>query len=263
MYLSVEEAKKMVCDIGRKMYMKGIVTSNAGNITVRCGEHQVVMTPTNVSKGDLTPDMLLVVDFDGTILEGTSKPTRELDMHLNVYRTNNEMQSTVHAHSLFLSAFATAGIELDLPLSPETVLCAGRIPVTPYYAPGSAGLAEAVIPYVNDHPIITLINHGPIAWGKTPQAAWFIMDGAEKYAQECLLHKYILKSFTPMSKAQIEEIQQIEFRVSDSMLVRGSDEALNHGKAQSLYDMEIDDGITLSEETLDRLADKIAKRLKG
>ena len=262
MYLTVEKAKELVCDIGRKMYGKGIVTSNAGNITVRCGERTVAMTPTGVSKGDMTPDMLLVVDFDGSIVAGTGKPTKELEMHLNIYRTNEQIQSTCHAHSLFLSAFATAGIEIDLPLSPETVLYAGRIPITPYYAPGSPELAQSVIPYVKDHSIVTMVNHGPISWGKTPLEAWFVMDGAEKYAQECLLHKYILRAMNPLSRAQIEHLQELEGRVPDSMLVRGSEQEMNQGKGHSLNDMDVG-GITLTEECLEKLANRIVEKLRG
>lgn len=261
MYPSIKEAKELVCDIGRKMYMRGIVTANAGNITVRCGERQVVMTPTGICKGDLSPEMLLVVDFDGNVIDGTTKPTCEMQMHLNVYRTDDSIMSTCHAHSLYLSVFASAGIEIDLPLSPETVLLAGRVPIIPFNYPGSKELADSIIPYVKDHCIVTLANHGPISWGKTPVQAWYIMDGAEKYAHECLLHKYVLGKLNPLSNAQIAGIIEREFPVSDSMLVEGAVQSAQPEDWTRLSHMDCNK-VELSDATLEKLATYVVKKLK-
>ena len=127
-YISEKEAKELICSIGRKMYQRQFVSANDGNITIRVGEREVIATPTGVSKGDLTPEMLLKVDFDGNILEGTMKATSELPMHLRVYNENDEVMSTAHAHPCYLSIFANMGMELDLPITPATAAIGGTIP---------------------------------------------------------------------------------------------------------------------------------------
>ena len=143
MYPSDKEAKALILEIGQKMSSSGFVAANDGNISVRCSEDAVWITPTGVNKGELKEEMLIKVRIsDSAILEGTWKPTSETEMHLNAYRTDNEIVSTAHAHPLNCSILACAGIELDLPTTLSAVCISGRIPVIPYCCSGSKELAE-------------------------------------------------------------------------------------------------------------------------
>ena len=206
MYPTNEEAKKLIIDIGRKMHETRMVTANDGNITVRVGDDEIWATPTGVNKGDLTEDMLIRVRIsDSKILEGTWKPTSELEMHLNVYRADNEIMSTAHAHALYLSVLACAGIELDLPTTPAACAISGRVPVVPYRTTGGMELAECIIPYVKDYHVINLGNHGPLAWGKTPNEAWFRLEDAEASAHLAVLLMQIGR-VRPLNKAQLEDL---------------------------------------------------------
>ena len=69
-YKSDFEAKKAILDIGRRMYAKGFVASNDGNISCRVGPNTIWTTPTGVSKGFMTQDMLVKMDLDGKVLMG-------------------------------------------------------------------------------------------------------------------------------------------------------------------------------------------------
>lgn len=203
MYLTDREAKALIIDVGRKMHEGGFVTANDGNITVRVGDDEVWATPTGVNKGDLTEDKLLRVRIsDGAVLEGTWKPTSELGMHLNVYRTDGEVVSTAHAHPLYLTALACAGIELDLASTPAAACISGRVPVVPYCCSGSQELARSIIPYVRDYHVVNLGNHGPLAWGKTPNEAWFNLEDAEACAHLAFLILE-LKRFRPLNREQV------------------------------------------------------------
>lgn len=71
-YLSDYEAKKQIIAIGKRMYDKGFVASNDGNISCRVGPNTIWTTPTGVSKGFMTPDMLVKMNFDGKVLMGNS-----------------------------------------------------------------------------------------------------------------------------------------------------------------------------------------------
>lgn len=169
MYPSDKEAKALILEIGQKMSSSGFVAANDGNISVRCSEDAVWITPTGVNKGELKEEMLIKVRIsDSAILEGTWKPTSETEMHLNAYRTDNEIVSTAHAHPLNCSILACAGIELDLPTTLSAVCISGRIPVIPYCCSGSKELAECIIPYVKKYHVVNLANHGPIAGARLP-----------------------------------------------------------------------------------------------
>ena len=144
------EAKRSILDIGRKLYERGFVAANDGNLSVRVGENAVWATPTGVSKGSMTEEMLVKLDLDGHVLEGTHKPSSEVKMHLRVYREQPQMRGVAHAHPPFSTTFAAAGLALDEALIQETVVLVGTVPVAPYAVPalGRPGRQRcAVLPY--------------------------------------------------------------------------------------------------------------------
>ena len=205
MYLSDREAKDLILEIGRNMSNAGFVAANDGNLSVRCGKDEVWITPTGVNKGELKDEMLIKVRIsDSAILEGTWKPTSETEMHLNAYRTDDEIVSTAHAHPLNCSILACAGIELDLPTTLSAVCICGRIPVIPYCCSGSRELAECIIPYVKKYHVVNLANHGPIAWGKSPREAWYRLQNAEASAR-LALGLASLGRLRPINSDQITE----------------------------------------------------------
>ena len=77
--------KEEICEIGKLMYDRGYVVSNDGNISVKVSENEIIITPSGVSKGRMTPDMMVKVDGNGNILEGNRYPSSEMKMHLAVY----------------------------------------------------------------------------------------------------------------------------------------------------------------------------------
>ena len=77
--------KEEICEIGKLMYDRGYVVSNDGNISVKVSENEIIITPSGVSKGRMTPDMMVKVDGNGNILEGNRYPSSEMKMHLAVF----------------------------------------------------------------------------------------------------------------------------------------------------------------------------------
>ncbi|MCL1796302.1 MAG: class II aldolase/adducin family protein [Clostridia bacterium] len=206
MFIAEREARDLIVTIGRNMYMKGFVSANDGNMTVRVGENTVLVTPTGVSKGLLTPESLLTVSLEGTVLSGPGTPTSELAMHLNVYRADDAIMSTCHTHALHLTAYACAGIELAAPTTPAAVCVVGRLPVSPYHCSGSPALAASVIPYVRDFHGVNLGNHGPFTWGKSPIEAWYRMEAAESACELDMLLKHTIGKYNPLTMDQIREL---------------------------------------------------------
>ena len=94
-YYSDFEAKKLICEIGRRIYNKNFVAANDGNISVKVGPNTIWTTPTGVSKGFMTPDMMVKMDLSGKVISGKMKPSSEVKMHLRVYNENPEVNSFV------------------------------------------------------------------------------------------------------------------------------------------------------------------------
>ena len=261
-YISIEHAKELVCRIGRNMWEKQMVAANDGNITVRTGDDEVIMTPTGVSKGELTKEMLIRTNLQGEILEGTYQPTSEIEMHLNAYRHRKGTMSTCHAHCLFLSAFASAGIDLDLAVAPEPTAITGRIPVVPYEIPGTKELAESILPYLKEHKVVMLGNHGPISWGNTPIDAWYTLESAEAFAKSSLILKYIIGEMRPLSETQVDELEARFHLPGGSSRVAAVKNISNKSAGSGLSMRESGISVNLSEKSLEALAEKVAAKLR-
>ncbi|MEE0835674.1 MAG: class II aldolase/adducin family protein [Clostridia bacterium] len=206
-YPSDAEAIAAIIDIGKKLYTKGMVASNDGNISVRVGNNAVWITPTGVSKGELVPDILLKLTLNGEIIEGNTKKSTETAMHLRMYTENSEIRTVVHAHPAFATAFAIAGIPFDSVIYPEAYAVIGAIPIAPYATPGTHEVPDSVAPFAKTHNAVLLSNHGALTWGKTPKQAWFRMESLENYARITMYSKYFLGQANPIPEEKIKEIQ--------------------------------------------------------
>lgn len=191
-YLSEKQAKKAIIDIGKRMYVRNFVAANDGNISVKTGDNEVWATPTGVSKGYMKKKMLVKVDLDGNILEGTCKPSSELKMHLRAYQENKEIRAVCHAHPPVCTCYAIAGIPLTAPVLAEAVITLGDVPIAPYAKLGSREVPEAVAPFCHTHNGILLANHGAVTWAEEPYAAWYRLESMEYYANILLITEHIL-----------------------------------------------------------------------
>ena len=191
-YLSEKQAKKAIIDIGQRMYVRNFVAANDGNISVKTGDNEVWATPTGVSKGYMKKKMLVKVDLDGNILEGTCKPSSELKVHLRAYQENKEIRAVCHAHPPVCTCYAIAGIPLTAPVLAEAVITLGDVPIAPYAKLGSREVPEAVAPFCHTHNGILLANHGAVTWAEEPYAAWYRLESMEYYANILLITEHIL-----------------------------------------------------------------------
>ncbi|MGB4140027.1 MAG: class II aldolase/adducin family protein [Limnochordia bacterium] len=175
--------KEDIVEVGRRIYNLGFVAANDGNISVRVGDDEILTTPTGVSKGFMTPDMIIRVDMAGNKLEGELKPSSELKLHLEVYKQRPDVRAVLHAHPPVATAFAVAGIPLDKPVLPEIVISLGRIPIAKYATPSTEELPASVRPYLEDHDAVLLENHGALTVGSNLFNALFKMEQIEHFAK--------------------------------------------------------------------------------
>lgn len=202
-YMTEKKAKKAIIDIGQRMYMRGFVAANDGNISIRTGEEEVWATPTGVSKGFMKKKMLVKVDLGGNVLEGDYRPSSELKMHLLAYRENKHILSVCHAHPPICTSFAVAGIPLDTPILAEAVITLGNVQVAPYAELGSEEVAKAIRPYLNSHNGILLANHGAVTWGGDAYEAYYRLESMEHYAKILLITEKLLGKQNLLSDEQI------------------------------------------------------------
>jgi L-fuculose-phosphate aldolase len=174
--------RREIVEVGRRVYQRGYVASNDGNISARLDDKRVVITPTGVSKGFMAPEDLIVVDMDGKVISGTKKPSSEMLLHLSVYKHRPDVMSACHAHPPYATGFAVAGIPLDRCILPEVVIALGGVPVVEYGTPGTPEFYEPVMKMIDKYDAFLLANHGALTIGKDVVNAYHKMETLEHFA---------------------------------------------------------------------------------
>lgn len=190
MHGQFQEICETICAIGRRLYRFGHVVANDGNISARVRDDLIVTTPTGVCKGDMLSGQMVFVSPEGRIISG-GRPSTELPMHLFIYRHRPEIHAVVHAHPVYATAFATAGIALDRCVLAEIITTIGSIPVAPYGTPSTEELPASLQPYVQDHEAILLANHGAVTMGRTLWEAYYKLERVEHFARIIFLSRQL------------------------------------------------------------------------
>lgn len=183
--MNEQAIKEMICDVGRRMYNRNMVAANDGNISVKLNDHEILCTPTGVSKGFMTPEYICKIDERGNLLFANEgfKPSSEMKMHLRVYEKRPDIRAVVHAHPAYATSFAIAGIPLDQPIMSEAVLTLGSVPIADYATPSTMELPDNIEKYLKDYDAMLLEYHGALTYGRDLMAAYMKMESLEFFAQ--------------------------------------------------------------------------------
>jgi L-fuculose-phosphate aldolase len=201
-----EQARADIVEVGRRLWERGYVASNDGNISVRLDGNRLVTTPKSVSKGFMTPDMMVITDLDGTKIAGERDPSSELKMHLEVYRNRPDARAVVHAHPPTATGFAVAGIPLDRAVLAEVITTLGSIPIAEYATPSTEELPAAVRKYVKAHDGLLLANHGALALAGDVMSAYYRMETIEHFAKISLVARTLGREQL-LSRDEVERLQ--------------------------------------------------------
>ena len=205
--MTYEAERELICRVGRLLYDRGYAAANDGNLSVRLGEDRLLVTPSGVSKGRMTPDMLLVTDLEGRVVEGDRHPSSEVKMHLMVYRRRPDAGAVVHAHPPVSTAFAVCRQGLETPYLAETVVGLGSVPCTPSFAMLSTDeVPESIAPYLPDHNAVLLANHGALAWGADLWEAFDRLETVEHTAK-IVLNAETLGGGVPLTAEEVSRLQ--------------------------------------------------------
>jgi L-fuculose-phosphate aldolase len=197
-----------IVEVGRRLWARGFVASNDGNISVRLGADRLLVTPASVSKGFMTADMMVVTDLQGRLVSGAPgrKPSSEILMHLEAYRLRPDVGAVVHAHPPLATGFAVAGIALDRAVLAEVVTTLGSIPIAEYGTPSTRELANAVAPYLKAHDGLLLANHGALALGADLMGAYYKMETIEHFAKISFVARLLGREHV-LSREEVERLQ--------------------------------------------------------
>lgn len=209
MYKNSSEAKKAIVEAGKRLYHFAYVAANDGNITARMEDGTIWCTPTGVSKGAMTEDMLVRVDGDGKVLEGTRQVSSEIQLHLAIYRENPNLDGIVHAHGPGATAWAACGKPWDLAVSLDSALHLGVVPCAPFAITGSRELAKSAAPFCRQHTAVFLEHHGSVTWGKDVKQALFRTEVLEQ-TFKIYGNMKTFGTVRLLSNRQLDEVEEVK-----------------------------------------------------
>ncbi|MCW6666112.1 class II aldolase/adducin family protein [Aerococcaceae bacterium NML190938] len=186
--------REQICDVCHKMWQLGWVAANDGNVSVRIGEDEVLATPTGMSKSFITPEKLVKLNMKGEILAALEgyRPSSEIKMHLRCYEERADVKAVVHAHPPIATGFALAHIPLDTYSLIESAIVIGSVPITPFGVPSTMEVPDAITPYLPEHDVMLLENHGALAIGNDVITAYYRMETLELVAKSTFHARMLL-----------------------------------------------------------------------
>ena len=203
----LESLKKEIIEYGMRAGEKNFTPGISGNISAKC-ENQVIITASGSANGYLSEGDFSVIDFDGNVVTGNEKPSTEKFLHIEYYKQRPDINCVFHTHSPYLTAYASAGIPLDMNVSPEIIYCFGKIPVAEYALPGSVELVENTSKYFKEYDVILMKNHGVIIAGKNVKDAYLKLELVEAYAKTNICAK-ILGGAKILEENEVRKIYEL------------------------------------------------------
>ena len=205
--MEAAQVKEQICDVCHKMWQLGWVAANDGNVSVKMEDGTWWITPSGISKSFITPDKLIRVDRNMNVVEGPAgyKPSSEMKMHMRCYEEREDVGAVVHAHPPTATGFAVANRPLDEYSMIETVIAIGSIPVTPYGTPSTYEVPDAIAPYLQEHDVLLLANHGALTVGADAITAYYRMETLELFAKISLT-AHLLGGEKEISEENIQKL---------------------------------------------------------
>lgn len=247
------EHRHDICVAGRWLHGRNFIAATDGNISVSLDASRILVTPTAISKGLMSPDDLVITDMQGYRLAGERQPSSELGMHMLIYRRRPDIHAVCHAHPPFATGFAAAGLPLNKAIISEAVLALGCVPVAPYATPGSQELSEGMDPLVQGYDAILMANHGVVTYGQDLLTAFFRMETVEHFAQVSLVTQ-LLGRQNLLSGSDVERLLAARARCGTSAA------SLAGPTHPQTSDSESPQRVSFTREELEALIDEAVRK---
>ncbi|CDE44829.1 class II aldolase/adducin family protein [Clostridium sp. CAG:768] len=204
----LKKIKSEIIEYGKLAGIKNFTPGYSGNFSARF-EDKILITSSGSSNGYLSEDELVLIDYNGNLVEGNKKPSSEKMLHVEFYKQRPDVNYIIHVHSPYLSSFACCHIPLDEPIMAENVFYFGEIPLAEYGLPSSMDLVEKTAKYFKDYDAVLMANHGFIVGDKTIKDAFLKLELAESYAQ-VVFNTKMMGGAVLFTQKEVEEINSLK-----------------------------------------------------
>lgn len=200
-----KDIKQQAYDANMQLPQLGLVLFTFGNVSVANHDAGVfAIKPSGVAYSELTPEKMVVVDFDGKVVEGNLRPSSDTKTHAVLYSHCSKMKAIVHTHSTYATAWAQS--LRDIP-NFGTTHADHTVADIPCAAPMDDKMIEGDYEYETGFQILNCLrdrklsyeelemilvgSHAPFAWGKSAEKAVYNAAVLEELAKMAFLTEQI------------------------------------------------------------------------
>ncbi len=191
----------------KRLYQKGMSPAKSGNISLKTKDG-ILISASGVCLNDMDENDIVLIDYDGNVIEGNKNPSSEKIMHSAIYTQRNDINAIIHCHCPIISAFAVNGTPIKKPILPDFALMYDEIPLVPYFCPSSVELADIVGDYFEDYNVVLLQNHGIVLGADSLQNAFYELEAIRSYV-EIYFGAEVLGGAKALSKKAVKEIRHL------------------------------------------------------
>ena len=203
--------RREIVAVCRRLWERGLIAGQDGNVSVRVGPDRVIVTPAGMSKADVQPADLVEIALDGHRLAGRREASSEVRMHLRIYERRPDVMAVVHAHPPTATGLAVAGEGMMANVLPEIIFTLGQVPLLPYATPGTPELADTFDAFVGAHDAFLLANHGATTCGPSLLVAHQRMESLE-HAARILLAARLTGRVNTLTPDQVHALEAARAR---------------------------------------------------
>lgn len=182
----VAHTRREIVEVCRRLYDRGLIAGQDGNVSVRIATDRVLVTPAGMSKVDVRASDLVELrlrDGHESSSKGRREASSEVQVHLAVYRVRADVVGVVHAHPPVATGFSVAGETVEHSLLAELKYGVGTVPLVPYEQPGTRALADRAAGFLRSYDVVLLEHHGAVAVGPTLLLAHQRLESLEHAAR--------------------------------------------------------------------------------
>ena len=172
--------RKAICDAGRDLVRKGLVSRSWGNISVRLDEKTMAITPSGRTYDALQPEDIVFVDLPSRTYQGQVKPSSEYMLHVEIYASRPEIHSIIHTHQMNASTVAAARREVPPILDDMAQIIGPTVRVAPYAPSGTKKIGRVTLKALKGRNAVLMANHGAVCVGRNLDEAFVVCEILEK-----------------------------------------------------------------------------------
>jgi L-ribulose-5-phosphate 4-epimerase len=171
---AITDLRAQVAALHAELTRNALVVWTAGNVSARVpGADLLVIKPSGVAYDEITPETMVVTDFDGVLVDGGLAPSSDTAAHAYVYRHMPDVGGVVHTHSTYATAWAARDEPIPCVLTMMADEFGGDIPVGPFALIGDDSIGRGIVDTLAGHrsPAVLMRNHGVFTIGASARAA--------------------------------------------------------------------------------------------